>query len=133
MTPAKINGLVFEMFNPKNSPGQCLDALIVLRKNGVLMSDLVPALVHTGPSQHGPVPSAPLETDRANPEGWITLGFGKHAGKRIDDLLPDHRGYLEWMSENITNAKVKEQAKKLLNKGEMNEPDMPEPDQDCPF
>lgn len=46
----------------------------------------------------------------------MRLGFGKYKGKLLDEVIKSDREYIQWLSAKAKNEKLREQAKKLLEK-----------------
>jgi len=47
---------------------------------------------------------------------YITLTFGKFAGKKLNELVEIDRKYASWLHKNTTDERIKEQLKILLKR-----------------
>lgn len=61
------------------------------------------------------VPREESQLDK-EPIEWITISFGKFAGKKLDEIKDIEPKYCSWLYQNVTDTKIKEQLKILLKK-----------------
>lgn len=54
--------------------------------------------------------------------GEMVLDFGKHAGKKLCDILVEDRNYIEWLKENSYTEDVRDACRELLNTNQESAP-----------